>query len=301
MTDKELVEVGLANQREQMLIELFVQAMDDTAGSDHVMELYGVEAGIKFGEKNKEDRIMSMLDWAKREVEIAVARERTADGTKEGEFSYGGACYESALKAFESLMEDGHSGFSIMLTKNILNRLIDGKPLTPIEDTDEEWEEIFVSSSREEGKKEYQCKRMSSLFKTVNADGSVEYSDVNRIVCEDKHDPDNTYFNGFVRGIIEKMFPIAMPYCPGSKPIRVICEELLTDEKNGDYDGLGIIYILKPSADGRGTDSILINRYFKENGRGWDEIGYDEWAKRREMDKARQERLEAARKGEKHD
>lgn len=75
---------------------------------------------------------MSMMDWAKREVEIASKRER---GDKpESEWDYGCACYDSALKAFESLCGDGHSGFSIGITKGILNRLIEGKPLTPIED-----------------------------------------------------------------------------------------------------------------------------------------------------------------------
>lgn len=44
---------------------------------------------------------MSMMEWAKREVEIASKRER---GDKpESEWDYGCACYDSALKAFESL------------------------------------------------------------------------------------------------------------------------------------------------------------------------------------------------------
>ena len=62
---------------------------------------------------------MSMKEWAKREVEIACKKENP--DRKEGEWDYGCACYESALKAFDSLMEDGHSGFSIGLTKHILN------------------------------------------------------------------------------------------------------------------------------------------------------------------------------------
>lgn len=56
----------------------------------------------------------SMLDWAKREVEIACEKENP--NRKEEEFDYGCACYESALKAFESLSEDGHSGLSIKIT-----------------------------------------------------------------------------------------------------------------------------------------------------------------------------------------
>lgn len=70
---------------------------------------------------------MSMMEWAKREVEIASKRER---GDKpESEWDYGCACYDSALKAFESLCGDGHSGFSIGITKGILNRLIEGSLL----------------------------------------------------------------------------------------------------------------------------------------------------------------------------
>ena len=47
---------------------------------------------------------MSMTEWAKREVEIASKRER---GDKpESEWDYGCACYDSALKAFESLCGD---------------------------------------------------------------------------------------------------------------------------------------------------------------------------------------------------
>ena len=87
---------------------------------------------------------MSMLEWAKNEIAIASKRER---GDKpEGEWDYGCACYDSALRAFESLLGDGHSGMSIGFTKNILNRLIDGKPLTPIEDTEEAWGEPRIDS-----------------------------------------------------------------------------------------------------------------------------------------------------------
>ena len=52
-----------------------------------------------------------MEEWAKREIEIACKRER---GDKDpNEWNYGVACYESAYKAFKSLMEDEHSGCSI--------------------------------------------------------------------------------------------------------------------------------------------------------------------------------------------
>lgn len=94
-----------------------------------------------------------MNEWAKREVEIAINGSKDSDGMD----SYFECCCNSALKAYESLCEDGHSGYSIMATKNILNRLIDGKPLTPIEDVPEVWDLI----EDEKDKKMYQNKRMS--------------------------------------------------------------------------------------------------------------------------------------------
>ena len=119
---------------------------------------------------------MSMLEWAKNEVAIASKRER---GNKpEGEWDYGCACYDSAMRAFESLLGDGHSGMSIGITKNILNRLIDGKPLTPIEDTEDVWN--VCSRGKNGGVATYQCKRMSSLFKDVYPDGTVKYHDNDR-------------------------------------------------------------------------------------------------------------------------
>ena len=105
---------------------------------------------------------MNMLEWAKNEIEIACKRER---GDKDSnEWDYGVACYESAFKAFESLMEDGHSGMSIGFTIQILNRLIAGKPLTPIEDTEDIWKECALRNGE---CTTYQCNRMYSLFKEV--------------------------------------------------------------------------------------------------------------------------------------
>lgn len=226
---------------------------------------------------------MSMSDWAKREVEIACAREKQVS-KEENEWDYGCACYESALKAFDSLCEDNHSGFSIHLTKSILDRLIDGKPLTPIEDTEDVWNDISDISDVRGEKNKYQCKRMSSLFKDVYADGTVKYSDVNRIICVDYHDSKNTWFNGKVCNVIDELLPIVMPYMPDNKPIKVYCEEFLTDRKNGDWDTLGILYAIKP--DGK---RVPINRFFKdsETGNGLDEIGMTEHIERIKKHEAR--------------
>lgn len=233
---------------------------------------------------------MNLLDWAKREVEIACKKENP--NRKEGEFDYGCACYESALKAFESLCGDGHSGFSIKITQQILNWMIDGQPLTPIEDTDDIWDECSWDKN---GEKQYQCKRMSSLFKTVYPDRHVEYSDVNRYVKIDINNPNSAWHSGLIDRVMEEIFPITFPYMPG-KPIKVYCEDLLTDPKNGDFDTVGIFYAVKEENGGQKRTEI--NRFFRESfegeeaENGWTEINYDEWCKRVEMHNKRLEEKE---------
>ena len=197
---------------------------------------------------------MNMTEWAKKEVEIACEKERA--GQDPSEWDYGVACYESALKAYKSLMEDGHSGMSISITKGILNKLIDEKPLTPIEDTPDIWYERCVFKG--EIIESYQCRRMSSLFKDVYKDGTFKYTDVNRVLCFYNND-NIPWHNGMVREIIDEMFPITMPYYP-SDSYKVYCTEFLTDEANGDYDTIGILYVKK----GNGDEKINIHRYFKD-------------------------------------
>lgn len=214
---------------------------------------------------------MSMINWAENEVKIACERERAESKTPEGEWDYGCACYESALKAYKSLMEDGHSGMSFSLTRHILNRLMRGQPLTPIEDTEDVWNYI---NDREDGFKHYQCKRMSSLFKYVYPNGTVKYTDVDRCYAIYSDNPNTSWSNGLIRSIIDEMFPITMPYVPGD-PIKVVCEEFLVDPKNGDYDTIGVLYAMKDGV------KIEINRFFAERGREMVEIQKTEYTFRK--------------------
>lgn len=219
-----------------------------------------------------------LLNWAKREVEIACKKENP--DRKEGEFDYGCACYESALKAFESLCEDGHSGASIGFTKAILNRLIDGRPLTPIEDTDDIWE--ICTWYKDAPYKVYQCKRMSALFKDVYDDGTVRYHSNDYCYSVDINNPKSAWSNGFISRIIADMFPITMPYSPG-KPIKVVVEEFLVNPQNGDYDTMGVLYCLKE--ENGEQKRIEINRYFREpevdEPREWTEISKEEYEDRK--------------------
>lgn len=215
---------------------------------------------------------MSMTTWAEQEIKIACERE--APNRKEDEWDYGCACYESAYKAYKSLMEDGHSGYSIGVTKNILVRLIDGLPLTPIEDIPEIWNEVV--GSFDDDAKMYQCSRMSSLFKTIHVDGSVTYSDVSRVNVVYEANPNISWTNGMARDIIDEMFPITMPYYPTTEGYVLHAEDFLVDPKNGDYDTIGYLYAIDPNGK-----RIEIDRYYAEKEEGFVEISREEYYERK--------------------
>lgn len=215
--------------------------------------------------------------WAEEEIRIACERER--GNTSENEWDYGGACYESALKAFRSLMEDGHSGFSTAITLDILNKLVKGQVLTPIEDTDDVWNKR--GRAYEKDYITYQCKRMSSLFKDVYADGHIEYIDVSRFRCRTL-DSSACWSNGHVSKIASEYFPITMPYIP--RTYTVVCEEFLSDIQNGDFDTIGILYILDSAGERK-----EVNRYFADCEEGWREIDPAEYVQRKREANAREE------------
>lgn len=211
---------------------------------------------------------MSMIDWAENEIRIALARENENDGF----YEYIKACYESALKAYKSLCGDGHSGMSISVTRNILNRLIKQQPLTPIEDAEDVWTEIS-GMLKDDRIKVYQCKRMSCFWKDVYPDGTVRYHDNERACGVYMNDPEITYHSGLTTRIVDEMYPITMPYCPPNQPYMVYTEEFLFDARNGDFDTVHIHYIRTPEGD-----KVDVNRIFTtpEDGRGWKEITLEE-------------------------
>ena len=223
-----------------------------------------------------------MSEWAKNEVRVACDRE-TPD-RHEKEWDYGCACYESALKAYLSLMEDDHSVMSFGLTKNILIRLLEGKPLTPIDDIPSNWEN--VTGIDKKGDVTYQCKRMPSLFKTVKLGGAISYSDTNRYYCYESKSPSFTYSGGGASYVLDEFFPIKMPYYPPVGYYKIETNEYLTDRKNGDFDTKEYVSITDPDGNKHG-----VNRYFASTDNGWAEIDFDEFNKRVEMHNER-EKLE---------
>ena len=164
---------------------------------------------------------------------------------------------------------------SIGITKQILVRLIEGKALTPIEDTEDAWDQEMTLVKHE--KVSYQCKRMYSLFKDIYPDGRIEYHDNDRIICANINNINSCYSFGFVNKIIEGYIgKIKMPYVPLAKPIKAICEDFKSEEGKGDFDTFGILYYI----DEKGNKKN-VNRFFKETEKGVEEISNEEYTNRK--------------------
>ena len=202
-----------------------------------------------------------MYDWAEQECRIACKKENPDFNFDSEDFDYGCSCYKSALKAYKSLCEDDHSGASFNFTRIILERLIEGQPLTPI--TDEDFEggvSIFNDKDLASRglKSEIQCPRMSSLFRRETLDGKVSYSDNNRAYCINIENPSDTCSSAKDR-VVDEFFPITMPYIPEKGKYKVYYQTFLTDKKNGDFDTQAILYFITPY--GKRVD---VNRYQTE-------------------------------------
>lgn len=214
---------------------------------------------------------MSMYDWARQEVQLAKAELKW---NKNDEAQYMIACYDSALRAYEKLMKDGHSGTSFAITRGILEKLMNEIPLMPLEDTEIMWNHAYDC----ENESVFQHKRMPSVFKMVNKKtGAVRFSDNDRILCKNLLGPDSTYFySNFISRIIDGMFPIEFPYTPTKEKYIVYVTEFLMDSANGDFDTMNLVSVKLPTGDAR-----PLNLYYKEENGRWSLITQDEWIGRK--------------------
>lgn len=220
---------------------------------------------------------MSTDIWAKREVELAK-NEALKSGADNCSAHYICECLNSALKAFNSLREDGHSGASMEQMLMFLQRLVRGLPLTPI-DEDTTWVKSSVSES---GTITYQCARMTSLFKDVDSEGNITYSDVNRVVCVNKDDLQApVWYNGFVSKIVNSIYPIKFPYYTSSDPIIAYVSKHTTSLSE-DFDTMCI-----DSVKLNNGETVDVKRFFKEDtdSNSWVEIDEEEYTSRVEIEK----------------
>lgn len=217
---------------------------------------------------------MSMSEWAAEEVRIACEKERAAITETKGDLDTGfqgyvECCYQSALKAYNSLCNDEHSGMRFSITASILKRLCSGYPLTPIEDVDDVWNLVHETPT----KLEYQCRRMYSLFKTVSKeDGSIQFHDVERFICVDPNG--STYTNNFINQQLGKLYPLTLPYMPEGK-FLVKTFDFATNANPGEFDTILIRSVKEPSGQ-----EVLLNLCFKETKNGFEQIELKEYEER---------------------
>lgn len=227
--------------------------------------------------KRKGDfKIMSMSEWAIEEIRIAKERERKNNSNKEVKdveqcITFADGCYDKALKAYLELLDDNHIGARYNISRRILERLMSGKPLTPIIDSADVWTEI----TRNEEEVTYQCKRLRSLFKTVNKDGSTAFKDINICYSVDASNPEITFNSDLITSLINKLNPVIFPYAPSAKRIEVYCERFSTNLID-DVDTIGVLKAIYP--DGTRVD---INMFFKDVDGETTNIDFAEYSERK--------------------
>ena len=157
--------------------------------------------------------------WLENEIELRKEdKTRTAD-EKDDDALY----FNDCIKAYKSVMGIVDSSDSAEYVKNLLVRLIDRKPLTPIENNTGDWAFLV------EDPRYFQHKRYGSLLKKLNgATGKYTYFDVDKYDVVDFKTNEKVY-GAFVRDIIEYLSekdPITFPYMPPTYNIKVYITKL---------------------------------------------------------------------------
>lgn len=196
---------------------------------------------------------MNTYEWTKNELKLARENEikqcKKEDDYQPGDEAYGLMCYDAAEHLLAVFEEQGHSGYSAIVVKKIFSRLVDGKPLTPVTDDEDQWRTAYTLESTPE--KRYQHKRMSSLFKYVKKDGSISYYDTDRVKAYDK---EHGFFSTHhVDDIVSEYFPITFPYI--GEEVKAHVEDI---DCNAGYPDIRHII----DATRNGLEHVVIDRYF---------------------------------------
>lgn len=188
----------------------------------------------------------------------------------ENKMTYDSSVILSADKAFRVIKTAGHTKEELIQMTDTLTRLVDWKPLFPIQEN-----EMINEGYEMNGQHIYDYKRYSGLFKRVYPDGRVEYGDVNMAIGVNI-DNKLEYQSGLVDRVAQEIHPIKFPYLPPTNPYKVYAEDFLVNPKYGDYDTAGFFYMIEPD----GT-RVEINRFFKEDGFEFVEITKEEYEERK--------------------
>lgn len=171
---------------------------------------------------------MINVEWA--ENEIKLAKEEADDFNKN--------LLDAAFQAYMKFYKEGRTGYSVDNVSEIIKRLLEQKPLTPIKDLQEEWVVGYEGDDRTD----YVSKRLSTLIKSVSKDGTVTYDDLNRSFCVDVSTGDVSRFR-FGLDLVNVMYPIKMPYYPQLGYFKVYYKYL------EDPEGICFEYLIKPDGE----------------------------------------------------
>ena len=222
------------------------------------------------------------------EKEIKILKE-------ELEKKYPGSTYiwDTTLKVYKTLISKhpyiftSDFGYRNRVLQNI-QELAGGFPLTAIDDTNADWQEIpngaLIKMRKANVVEKYRSNRLSSLFKEVYNDGHIEYHDNYRVTTEN-FITGTEYVFGLSNLIYDEMYPIKMPYNHKSEwGAKVYIHDFVSDpeDKESNFDTIAVLFAKKP--DGK---IVSINRYFRvpnddeEPTYGnWVEIKFSEFADR---------------------
>lgn len=222
------------------------------------------------------------------EKEIKILKE-------ELEKKYPGSTYiwDTTLKVYKTLISKhpyiftSDFGYRNRVLQNI-QELAGGFPLTAIDNTNADWQEIpngaLTKMRKANVVEKYRSGRLSSLFKEVYKDGHIEYHDNYRVTTEN-FITGTEYVFGLSNLIYDEMYPIKMPYNHKSEwGAKVYIHDFVSDpkDKESNFDTIAVLFAKEP-----GGKIVSINRYFrvpKDNEEptygNWVEIKFSEFADR---------------------
>lgn len=111
----------------------------------------------------------NLVDFANKELDLAGLMDQDSD--------YDGMLGQATIELVKTFADQGHSGMSADLVRDLFNRLSNYQPLTAITDNPDDWMEIGEQDPRTPTGQGavWQCKRNPSLF---SEDGGKTYYNI---------------------------------------------------------------------------------------------------------------------------
>lgn len=153
----------------------------------------------------EECKLGNLTNWAKSELERI--------GGQDDEMQQ--LMNKNILEVVEVFSNQGHSGFSASYALDIIKRLLDWKPITPITGEEDEWMEV---SENMDGSTQ-QNKRCSAVFRENNDNSTAYYID-GKVFSDDGGE---TWWTGK-----DSFIPVVFPFVIPESPERIILENKMT-------------------------------------------------------------------------